>query len=102
MRTITVNSESFSVLYGGMLGAEGFKGAEARLASRVMGKFEDAGKFDPDTKLYGLENGTATIKLEDAEYDLLSRCLESAVWRPQFVRQAIKIIDWFKSVEPDE
>lgn len=101
MRTITFSPETYSVIYQGILAAEGFKGAEARMADRVLGKLEDAGEYDPDTKLFGLK-GVAVVKFEDTEFDFAVRCMENATWLPRFVRTAVRIMEWFKNTKPDE
>ncbi len=62
---------------------------EARRYDILCTKLEEAGE-----KGELLEN--KVVALEDAEYELLTECLEKVKWTNQGVREAYKMLEWLK------
>lgn len=91
------NKEKFNIMYEGLL-ATNTRGAETRLLSKVFIKLEEIGELKPNTPIYVLEEDGKKIVLEDAEYDLVLKLLDTVEWNGLGARKAGALMEWLSSI----
>jgi hypothetical protein len=101
MRTLKFKDETqefYNILYEGLASTQS-KGAETRILGKVFIKLEEHGKVLDKVPLYRLEaNEEATVILEDAEYDLVKRLLDTVEWSGLGARKAGRLMLWLDAI----
>jgi len=99
MKTLHLVPTSYEILYEAMLlNSEGYKGAELRVANKILDKFERAGTLkdgeDGERGIYTLlEDAGREISLEDTEFELLNKAFNSVQWSGRSLRKVAKVYE---------
>jgi hypothetical protein len=90
------NREKYNIMYEGLL-ATNTHGGETRLLSKVLLKMEDIGVPKGNTFIYVLEKD-GKIVLEDAEYDLVKKLLDTVEWNGVGAKKAGVLMEWLDKI----
>lgn len=106
MRVLSFNKEGqsgkyYEMLYEG-LATCGTKGAETRVLGKVFNKLEREGTLKDKSLLYELTKDETLIEVEDAEYELIKRLLDSVEWSGLGARTAGPMLEWLDSAPTKE
>lgn len=101
MRNLNFNKEDvqYDVCYGAMITAS-YVGTETRIANRVLEKLEKVGQQNADG-IYELVSD-AEVKLEEADFALMKRTVESTRWIGRAVRNAVRTMDWLEAIKEED
>jgi hypothetical protein len=102
MRTLNFagdTKEYFNLIYEG-LAATQTRGADTRILSKVFIKMEDIGTPKPNVPLFVLEQD-GIIKLEEAEFELVKKLLDTVEWNGLGARKAGQVMVWLADIKED-
>ena len=90
--------EQYELLYEGLV-SSATRGPETRVLGKVLDKLEQIGvKKATDGLLYTLATSEQPVELEDAEFELAKRLLNSIEWRGTAAKRFAELMDWLDSV----
>lgn len=101
MKTITFqlkDAAHYSLIYEALLASEGIKATEARLFNRIMQKFEMIGHSIEEVPFFKLTSNNK-VDLEDVEYSLMRRLLDSVTFTSTGARKAAQTFEWLEHKE---
>lgn len=91
------NRELYELMYEGLLVTPiQMAPGEKRVFGKILDKVEALGKYKTTEAevLRTLAGDGGDLNLEDAEYDLLKRALESVQWKPITLRKGLALDDF--------
>jgi hypothetical protein len=89
--------EHYDILYEG-LAATQTRGPDTRILGKVFIKLEDHGVLQEKVPYYKLQKDSASIILEDAEYELVKKLLDTVEWNGVGAKKAGALMEWLNGL----
>jgi hypothetical protein len=89
--------EYYNIIYEGLT-ATTTRGAETRLLGKIFIKLEECGELLENAPLYRINVDSATIALEEAEFDLLKRLFDTVGWNGVGAKMAAEVMGWLEAI----